>query len=120
MARIKELKKIQRQVNTIIKSFNQNILKDELWKGRFIIRQIQRYDMRWYDGSGYISNYLFEFKDLKTGRTEKSPFYQIYHNDDFFAYNVFKKLNNFIVMTCNVWSEEPAPSIKDTTVYRER
>lgn len=120
MARIKELKKIQRQVNTTIKQFNQNLLEDELWKGRFIIKQIARYDKRYHDGSGYTSSYVFKFKDLKTNKVAVYPYCLIYLNDKFLPYQIFEDLNNFIVTICNVWAEEPAPSIKDTTIYRER
>lgn len=114
----KELKKIQHYVNYHVKRANNNILNDNLWNGRFLVKQVERIDRRYEDCSGYYCNFYFEFVDLKTG--QKGEFFDWHiHNDSiFFPAHLFEALNNFIVNDCKVWElDNPR---KDKTIYRTK
>ena len=69
--RDKKRKKLQKEVNKIVKNMNLAIKNDPLWKGRYYARQISAIFENFYDGSGiemkfillvvlnfYIGNYL--------------------------------------------------------------
>lgn len=61
------LKKRQRKVNRYIRAINKNIAEDNIWKGRFAFKQIDR---SWYvfeDGSGAILTVYVEAYDKATG-----------------------------------------------------
>ena len=61
------LKKRQRKVNRYIRAINKNIAEDNIWKGRFAFKQIDR---SWYvfeDGSGAILTVYIEAYDKATG-----------------------------------------------------
>ena len=116
----KELKKLQRAVNKYVQELNDNILNDDLWRGRFIAKQVNRYDYRYEDGSGYYFTIKLEFKDLKTGQTK--IFYEtIYSASNFFMASLFNLMNDFIVKDCDVWSKETTQELKnDKTIYRRK
>ena len=61
------VKKVQRRVNALIKRQNQTLAEDELWLGRFYIRQLRRDVWKFEDGSGACVSFLFEMVDKKTG-----------------------------------------------------
>lgn len=112
-------KKIQRKVNKIVRKLNKQIEDDELWKGRFYIRQVKRYMKPYDDMSGIDDAFLFEMYDKKTGMKHLSNGWYSY-----FALKTFNKLawdlNNFIVDICKVWQEDPRPNINNAIDYRNK
>ena len=63
-------KKHQRAMNALVRDMNKNIATDDLWRGRFYVRQI--YAPQWYiynDRSGAELFVHLKFYDKKTGRT---------------------------------------------------
>lgn len=120
MTKNKELKKLQRAANKYVQKLNDNILNDDLWRGRFIVRQVNRYDYRYGDGSGYCFTIKLEFKDLKTEQT-KIIYETIYLASSFFMASLFSLMNDFIVKDCDVWSKETTQELKnDKTIYRRK
>lgn len=122
MTKNKELKKLQRIVNKYVQELNDNILNDDLWRGRFIARQVNRYDSRFSDGSGYRFTIKLEYKDLKTGQTKifYEPLY-LYSVTNLIRNKFFYLMNDFIVKDCDVWSKETTQELKnDKTIYRRR
>ena len=120
MTKNKELKKLQRTINKYVQRLNDNILNDDLWRGRFIVRQVNRYDYRYGDGSGYHFTIKLEFKDLKTGQTK--IFYEpLYFASFLIGNNLFSLMNDFIVKDCDVWSKETTQELKnDKIIYRRK
>lgn len=118
MANFKERKRKQRKVNKNIKYVNQKIKDDNLWKGRFQIKQIRDYYTpcpKQYDGSDWGPFYVtVEFIDKKTKKKQYILLY--YLNDIHFINSLFVHLNSFIVAYCNVWKEKPSP-YEQTEVY---
>lgn len=115
----KELKKIQRYVNKQVKRVNDSILNDSLWNGRFVVKQTNRINYRYWDGCGYYSNFAFELKDLKTNKRTLFLGYHINNNDVFFPCHLFEALNNFIIDNCKVWEDKDDPR-EDKTIYRTK
>jgi hypothetical protein len=109
-------KKNLRRLNKIIRSANDSILKDSLWKGRFYVAQKQVIATTYDDKSGMHFFMLLEFVDLATGIVARN-WYDIC-DPRFFSSDVFLGLNNFIVQGVNAWSIEPDPYV-DTKVYRK-
>lgn len=112
-------KKIQRKVNKIVRKLNKQIEDDELWKGRFYIRQVKRYMRPYYDRSGIDDAFLFEMYDKKTGMKQLSNGWHSY-----FALKTFNRLawdlNKFIVDYVKVWQEDPRPNINNVIDYRKK
>ena len=112
-------KKIQRKVNKIVRKLNKQIEDDELWKGRFYVRQVNRYMKPYDDRSGIDNAFLFRFYDRKTGKNALSKDWYSYY-----VLSTFCKLalgmNDFIVNVCKVWEEEPKPSVDNAVDYRKR
>ena len=119
MTKNKELKKLQRAVNKYVQGLNDNILNDDLWRGRFIVRQANRYDYRFEDGSGYCFTIKLEFKDLKTEQTKIIYETMILLKE--IRSKFFSLMNDFIVKDCDVWSKETTQELKnDKTIYRRK
>lgn len=64
-------KKHQRRVNQYVRAINKNISKDDLWRGRFVVRQVGSPIFHIYeDKSGAeLYNVHLVITDLKDGRT---------------------------------------------------
>lgn len=63
-------KKIHRKVNAIIRKINKSIEKDELWKGRFYIREKEYHQYKFEDNSGYILYLRYRYYDKITGESK--------------------------------------------------
>ena len=117
------VKKVQRRVNALIKRQNKALAADELWLGRFYIRQLCRDVWRFEDGSGAMVSFLFEIADKKTGKRD------IVRLDNYElrvafrrgggSWKLFEALNDFIIKRVDVWAEDPRPSIKTAVDYRK-
>lgn len=109
-------RKLQRKVNKIIRNLNKQIEEDELWKGRFYVRQVKRVICPYEDKSGLDNDFMFIFCDKKTGKKSYSNWYS------YFTLKTFSSLawglNNFIVDDVKVWDEDPRPSIKTSEDFR--
>lgn len=107
----------QRAVNKVFRDINKSIEKDELWKGRFVIKQHPYSTFTIYEdksGAEFFTNYYLI--DKKTGRTHLSCGTS---NDILNPHKMFIEMNNFIVHICQVWLEEPRPHIDNTEDYRK-
>ena len=101
----------QRWLNAFCRAWNKNIYDDNLWRGRFIVRQRATY-MDWFeDKSGGLMYCVLEFVDKKTNKT------QLWYTNCLEAdTHMFYRFNDFIVKDCEVWeNEEP---YKETESWR--
>lgn len=105
----KQRKREQRKINKAVRAMNENIKRDNLWRGRFRFHQT---DAAWFafeDGSGGILRVCIEARDLKTG---------LYYNCYIDNYSTFGKLweeaNKFIADYSGVWKDIEAVK-RDTT-----
>ena len=95
----KQRKREQRKINKYVKALNKGILQDNLWRGRFIVRQIGAYWEAFEDGSGGVLTVVLEIRDLKTG------LYQDFIIDNYDrGWKLFEKVNRFIVEYSGVWN----------------
>ena len=77
---------------------NKNLREDELWRGRFYVRQMQAFWERFDDGSGGIFVARLQIRDLKTGT------YWNFSVDNYDSgYKLWDKVNKFIVEDSGVW-----------------
>lgn len=98
----KQIKKEQSKVNKILHEVNTNVVADDLWRGRFYVKQIDRRTGVWSDGSGVWMAVILKFYDKKTHQAV------IAYCDvsQFFASHMWLGMNNFIVDEIAVWENE--------------
>ena len=100
-SRRKMRKKAQRVINKNIRLLNKGIESDDLWRGRFIMRQI---DARWSpfdDGSGGQLFTTIMMVDKRTGQTKR-----VWLDNYDSPWSYFSAINDFIVKDCAVWEKE--------------
>ena len=100
-SRRKMRKKAQHVINKNIRLLNKGIESDDLWRGRFIMRQI---DARWSpfdDGSGGRLFTTIMMVDKRTGQTKR-----VWLDNYDSPWNYFSAINDFIVKDCAVWEKE--------------
>lgn len=103
-------KKAQRRINQTIRNVNKSVCKDDLWRGRFEVRQKAASWESFEDGSGGKLQVTLRFYDKKndyykdwiTSVTCPSTF-------SFFTNDLCLRLNEFIINDCGVWEESPSP-----------
>lgn len=109
--------KHQRRLNKYVRELNKNIEQDNLWHGRFVVRQ---YATQWYrfeDGSGYELYATLLFIDKKNGRiyTDRMT------ANEWCMWNGSKlwyTMNEFITKYDDVWSAEGRDALyTDKTDY---
>ena len=95
----------QRAVNKILREMNRNIENDELWMGRFFIRQWARGVVTYEDHSGM---YLWLELRLYDKKTKKylQWFCDSHDVTGFNGSRVWQKMNDFIVEDLDVWHNE--------------
>ena len=117
------VKKVQRRVNALIKRQNKALAEDELWLGRFYIRQLHRDIWKFEDGSGAMVSFLFEMADKKTGKRDiirlDSYELRVAFKRGGGSWKLFEALNDFIIKKVDVWHEDPVPSIWTPQDYRK-
>lgn len=94
----------QRMVNKAMRAVNENIERDSLWRGRFVVRQVRA---DWVDDcfGGRALVVELEFRDKKTGYT--STMVREANSLCFLnGHKVFEQMNYFITEECNVWVKE--------------
>lgn len=106
-------KKVQRQVNEVFRRMNKLIENDDLWRGRFIVRQKCTYWINYPGSREYTLYVVYYFVDKKTGQTSKP-----YQDMDFcLDRHIAIEMNKFIVNECKVW-EKDRP-YEDKTDYKK-
>ena len=103
-------KRHQRAMNKLIREANKNLERDVLWCGRFMIQQIE--SPQWFkyeDNSGADLYVVLKFIDKCTGHYF-IKFDSVNHWRGSYGngYHLWQAINDFIVLECNVWSEELA------------
>lgn len=119
----KTLKEMQRNVNYIVKAMNKSLFEDDLWKGRFAIKQTKRID-QYVDYNFYACRYFFKLIDKATGKETETCFAfwtwaDKKHIKGFITSKLFMAMNEFIIEDCKVWEENPRPNIRTSKDYRE-
>lgn len=111
----KQIKKMQSKVNKVLHEVNAGVSADELWRGRFYVKQIDRRTGVWSDGSGVYMTVVLKFYDKKTNQAA------IAYCDvsQFFANHMWLAMNNFIVEEIAVWENESRDEVyhKDKVIY---
>ena len=109
-------KRHQRAMNKLMRQLNKNIEQDDLWSGRFIVRQRDAWWQQYEDRSGWELYVTLKFIDRCTGR-------YFVHNNSVNHWrwgngsSLWRAMNDFIVERCNVWDEELART--DRQAWRE-
>ena len=110
-------KKIQRHINKVIRDLNRTVERDELWRGRFYCKQTDIAFANAKDGAYTDAAIGVEFIDRKSGKA----MHYIFRKEDFMgtAWRLWERMNYFITAWCDVWSEDPRPSINNVYDYRK-
>ena len=92
----------QRWFNQYCRYINKVMVDDDLWLGRFCVKQL-RSDMHWFsDGSGGMMAAEILMRDKKTGITRSKWYTGLDMNWKFWW-----DFNEFIIEDCKVWEEKP-------------
>lgn len=105
-------KKHQRRMNKLMRDLNNNIKNDNLWRGRFYVRQDAAQWYQYSDKSGYELWVVLELCDRKTGQTKRIA-ETVNHWSMWGGSHLFWQMNQFIVDDVEVWSENPRPGTKE-------
>ena len=108
----------QRKLNKTLRNINNNIENDNLWRGRFIMRQVGG---QWNSYGNPNEHYYWVqivMIDKKTGT------FRVFADEDntiMFGSKYFWKINNFIVDDCKVWENEGREELyeKDKNQYTD-
>ena len=106
-------KKHQRYINRRVRIMNKVIEEDELWRGRFFIRQVG--SPQWYeyeDGSGgeyYVTLRFYDKKTLKYADLFGNANEWCHLN----ASRLWTTMNDFITKDINVWENEDPRTDKE-------
>ena len=115
----KQRKRVQRKLNVLVRRMNDNIEKDELWKGRFFAHQIKSHWISFEDGSGGLLVAQLRYVDRQTGQTLDNWFSTCgltWYDET----KMFELMNCFIVDYCKVWENEPRITKNNTKDFRGR
>lgn len=98
-------KRHQRALNKVVRTLNENLKRDELWLGRFMVRQVGFPHFAYYfDKSGAALYATLKFVDRCTGKT-----YRMCQTVNYWRHmhgsNLYWKMNWFITEYCKVWNE---------------
>ena len=107
----KSRKTHQRALNRLVREFNKALEKDDLWNGRFVVRQYED-SPQWYqyeDGSGAELWVKLKFIDRATGRYyvgahSVNEWRGIWAN----GYRLWEIMNWLITVHWDVWKEDLA------------
>lgn len=97
----------QRAMNQAMRAINKNIERDDLWNGRFIVRQHRAEWIPYEDNSGRELYVSLKFIDRCTGRhfiINDSVNHWLFWGGS----ALWRAMNDFIVKQCDVWNEELA------------
>jgi hypothetical protein len=101
----KLIKRRQKRFNQIVKTLNGTISQDELWMGRFVVRQLDRTVFPYSDGSGASIKYKIGIYDKKT-KSYAFGFIEDFNAPMFSTLALNRAVDKFIVEILDVWSNE--------------
>lgn len=110
---------LKRKIMKVIRATNDNILYDNLWRGRFYAQCDGMFYNTYNDGSGTFCDIAITFIDLATEKMYKAHF----HDLDFTMFNgatFWRAMNDFIVDYCEVWNDKDFNPRFDHRIYRTR
>jgi hypothetical protein len=114
----KQIKQNQRKINKKIRTLNKNIAQDPLWRGRFVMHQVNRHVEVFEDKSGTYTSVVVMLIDKKT-ETVITKYIDFGCGDGtYFGYLLFCAMNSFIVEDLDVWSNRKDIE-EDTTDYNK-
>jgi hypothetical protein len=105
----KNRKRHQRAMNKLMRDLNKNIENDNLWQGRFYVKQTAAQWREYEDKSGAELWVVLSFIDKKTGITYETA-ETVNHWRMWNGSHLWWKMNDFIVEKVKVWDENPAPN----------
>ena len=113
-------KRHQRDINRLIREANKSIEKDDLWHGRFCIKQVESPQWHVYeDKSGAEYFVHLKFIDKCTGRYWIQAETVNHWRGSFGnGWRIWDKMNWFIVEHCSVW-DEPLAKARNYDAWRE-
>ena len=85
-------RKHQRKINKAVRDLNTGIERDDYWKGRFRMNQLESRMIRFDDHSGF---YLWVFLECYDKKTKKSNLYLI-EESQFFISEIWRAMNHYI------------------------
>ena len=111
-------KKIQRHINKEIRDLNRTLERDPLWRGRFYCKQTDIAFVKGNDNTYTCAIVGVEFIDRKSGKR----MHHLFRKEDFMGttWRLWERMNYFITERCDVWEEDPRPSIKNPWDYKAR
>lgn len=113
-------KRHQREINRLIREANKSIEKDDLWHGRFCIKQVESPQWHVYeDKSGAEYFVHLKFIDKCTGRYWIQAETVNHWRGSFGnGWRIWDKMNWFIVEHCSIW-DEPLAKARNYDAWRE-
>jgi hypothetical protein len=113
-------KRHQREINRLVREANKSIEKDDLWYGRFCIKQVESPQWHVYeDKSGAEYFVHLKFIDKCTGRYWIQAETVNHWRGSFGnGWRIWDRMNWFIVEHCNVW-DEPLAKVRNYDAWRE-
>ena len=113
-------KRHQREINRLVREANKSIEKDDLWYGRFCIKQVESPQWHVYeDKSGAEYFVHLKFIDKCTGRYWIQAETVNHWRGSFGnGWRIWDKMNWFIVEHCSVWDETLAKA-RNYDAWRE-
>lgn len=113
-------KKYQRKMNYYMRKINKNIENDNLWRGRFVMRQDCAQWVKYEDNSGYALYVRLYCVDKKTGRKQFIPMHSVNSLCFWNGHKLWEIMNNFIVEYLDIWTNESKEILySDKTDYRK-
>ena len=98
----KNRKHLQRALNRELRKMNTSLREDDLWLGRFEVRQIRAGYEHWSDGSGGILYATVRMVDKATGYY-KDNFIEVFCVGKFYPWHLWEKMNKFIIEDSGAW-----------------
>ena len=108
-----------RRVNRAVRHYNKLMAEDELWRGRFILQQIQKDRVTYPDGSG-TQYYRYRSYDKHTGEIAESDWNSGFQITELGT--LFWWVNEVITKEFDVWKhdrEDPENPYNITVDYRK-
>ena len=104
-------KQYQKKLTSALKIVNRDIKKDNLWLGRFEIRQGETHFLKWDDNSGGILYCRMRVFDKATGYYKD---YRFEYAGEYWDWKLWEIVNKFITVDCAAWrSEDPHGRVRD-------
>ena len=100
-------KKHQRAINRAVRSFNKQLEQDNLWLGRFMVRQYENSPQwrKYEDGSGAELYVKLKFIDRATGRYYVGN-HTVNEWRNFNGAHIWRIMNWLITEHWNIWQED--------------